>query len=89
MRKKFFTERVQALEWGVQESGAVTIPGSVQKMNRCGATLCGLVSMVAFSKRLDFIIFKIFSNLNDSVIIFFPLYMTNKIHNKLENAPCR
>lgn len=30
------------LEQSAQENGAVTIPGNVQKMGRCGATLYGL-----------------------------------------------
>ena len=54
-----------------QGSGWVTIPGEVQETCRCGTLGYGLVGMVVLGWRLDLKILEVFSNLNNSVILWF------------------
>jgi len=54
----------QALESAAQGSGAVPIPGGVQKKCRCGTLGHGLAGVGV----LDLMVLEVFSNLNDSRI---------------------
>ena len=60
----------QALEQAVQCSGGVPISGGVQKMRRCGTSAHGLVGLVVLGWRLDVMILEVFSNFNDSMILW-------------------
>ena len=51
-----------------QGGGKVTATGGVQEMYRCETWDCGLVGMVVMGWWLDWVILKVFFNLNDSVI---------------------
>ena len=54
-----------------QGSGGVTIPGGVQKTCRCGTSGHGLAGVVVIGWQLDLMILEVFSNLNDSMILFY------------------
>ena len=71
----------QALEQAAQGSGGVTIPAGVQKTCRCGISGHGLVGIVVLGGRLDLMILEVFSNLNDSMILFF--YITETWNDSL------
>ena len=53
------------------QGGGVTIPEGVQETWRCGTEGPGLVVMAVMDWWLDWMILEIFSNLNDSMILFF------------------
>ena len=61
----------QALEQAAQGGGGVTIPGGVQKMCKCGTSGHGLAGMVVLGGWLDSMILEVFSNLNESMILWF------------------
>jgi len=75
IRKNFFTERVvrhwNRLEQAAQGGGGVTILGDIKKMCRHGTSGHVLAGMVVMGWRLDSMIFKVFSNLNDSMNPFY------------------
>lgn len=62
------------LEQVLQGSGRISIPGSVQKISRCGTSLYGLVVTVILSQKFDLMILEDFSNINDSMIHFLCSY---------------
>ena len=57
--------------WGsgtaAQGGGAVTVPGGVQEACRCGFEGHGLVGVVGMGWWLDYMIWRVFSNFNDSM----------------------
>jgi len=59
----------QALDQAAQGGGGVPIPGGIQKPCRCGTSGHGLAGVGVLGWRLDLMIFQVFSNLNDSVIL--------------------
>ena len=59
------------MEQAAQGSGGVPIPGGVQKMCRHGTLGHGLVGVVMLGWQLDLMILEVFSNLNDSVMLWF------------------
>lgn len=58
-----------ALEWAVQVGGGVIVPGGVKEKAECGTQCHGLVNKVVLGHRLDLMISKVLSNLNDSMIL--------------------
>ena len=58
------------LEQAAQVGGRVTIPGVVQKTCRYGTSGHGLADMMVLGWRLDFMILEVFSNINESVILW-------------------
>ena len=73
----------QSLEQAARWGGGVTIPGGVQKTCRCGTSGYGLVGMVVLGWQLDLVTLEIFSNLNDSMILWF---YDSMIFSKVESA---
>jgi len=61
----------QALDQAAQGSGGVPIPGGVQKTCGWGTSRHGLAGIVVLGWRLTLMILEVFSNLNDSVILWF------------------
>ena len=61
----------QALVEAAQGSGGVAIPGGVQKMCRYSTSGHGLAGMVVLGWWLDLMILEVFSNLNNSMILWF------------------
>jgi len=57
------------LAQAAQGSGGVPIPGGVQKTRGCGTWGHGLADMGVLGGWLDSMILKVFSSLNDSVIL--------------------
>ena len=55
IRKNFFSQSGQVLEWPAQGGGGVAVPGSVQEASGQGATRYGLVAVVTMimGGRLD------------------------------------
>jgi len=58
------------LAQAAQGSGGVPIPGGVQKRCGCGPWGHGWAGMVGLGWRLDLMILEVFSNLNDSLILY-------------------
>ena len=73
-RKQFVREKLQTAVDGrkraAQGSGGVTIPGGVQKRCGYGTSGHGLAGIVVMGWQLDLMILEVFSNLNDSVILW-------------------
>ena len=53
-----------------REIGGVTVHGGVQKSGRYGTSGHGLADMVVLDWQLDLTILEVFSNLNDSVVLY-------------------
>ena len=70
LRLHLYWKSGQALEQAAQESGGVTIPGDVKKTCRYGTSGHGLADMVVLGWQSDLMILEVFSNLNDSMILF-------------------
>jgi len=58
---------------GAQRSSGVTIPGGVKKASSYGTSGHGLAGMVVMGWRLDLMILGVFSNLDDSKILWYAL----------------
>jgi len=72
IRKKFlYRKSCEALEQAAQGSGGVIVPGGVQKACKYGTSGHGLVGMVVMGQWLNLMILKVFSNRNDSMILFY------------------
>jgi len=67
----------------------VTIPGGAEKMRRCGTSGDGLAGMEVLGWQLGLMILEVFSNLYDSVILWFWVlaWAAKEEHNKEHQAP--
>ena len=64
IRKNFFSGRSgEQAAWG---SGAVTVPGGVQELWRCGTEACG--QWAWWDGLMDYTITEVFSNIDDSMM---------------------
>jgi len=73
IRKNFFTARAVRYRNRLPREVVEFIPGGVQKMCRRGTSGHGLVGMVVLGGWLDLMILGVFSNLNDSMILFYEI----------------
>lgn len=67
----FFSEKSdQALDQAAEGSGGVTASGSVRETWRCGAEGQVLVGMMVMDWRLELMVLEVFSNINNSMILW-------------------
>lgn len=67
----FFSEKSdQALDQAAEGSGGVTVSGSVRETWRCGAEGQVLVGMMVMDWRLELMVLEVFSNINNSMILW-------------------